>query len=278
MTRPAPIGDALGRSLVTALGADCTSAALVARRVENHRDGPFDFTSLSAIPRGALVRITADFVQRGWLVTAGNNWDRGPNRMPDSLADFLEGAGQMRSVWGNDGRAVAVVTLPNAPSAVAGALPSTGMAHAGLVSTEHALQKVADAAVSTFVIASPFLNLDGLDTAIELFRRSLARSKRLICRCTNKERVCLETRKSVLLELNLDLLDYQLFTEDGFETFHAKVVIADQDLAYVGSANMTLYPKGPLELGVLVDGRAANVVASTVRAIEQISKPIVLTA
>jgi phosphatidylserine/phosphatidylglycerophosphate/cardiolipin synthase-like enzyme len=45
----------------------------------------------------------------------------------------------------------------------------------------------------------------------------------------------------------------------GYETFHAKVLLADDDEAYVGSANMTKWSfEQSLELGVLVRGRAAR--------------------
>jgi phosphatidylserine/phosphatidylglycerophosphate/cardiolipin synthase-like enzyme len=52
----------------------------------------------------------------------------------------------------------------------------------------------------------------------------------------------------------------------GFETFHAKVALADSELAYVGSANMTMFSRHSMELGVLIEGRAARVVANVVRA------------
>jgi phosphatidylserine/phosphatidylglycerophosphate/cardiolipin synthase-like enzyme len=64
--------------------------------------------------------------------------------------------------------------------------------------------------------------------------------------------------------------------DDGRATaFHAKVLIADQDLAYVGSANMTVFARHSMELGILVDGRAARVIANVIRGIEKISIPLV---
>jgi hypothetical protein len=58
--------------------------------------------------------------------------------------------------------------------------------------------------------------------------------------------------------------------------FHAKVALADSDLAYVGSANMTMFSRHSMELGVLVEGRAARVVANVVRAVTKVSHPIPL--
>jgi phosphatidylserine/phosphatidylglycerophosphate/cardiolipin synthase-like enzyme len=62
----------------------------------------------------------------------------------------------------------------------------------------------------------------------------------------------------------------------GCETFHAKVALADSDLAYVGSANMTMFSRHSMELGVLVEGRAARVVANVVRAVTKVAHPIPL--
>ena len=72
------------------------------------------------------------------------------------------------------------------------------------------------------------------------------------------------------------VLDYLVDAGDGYETFHAKVVIADGDLAYVGSANLTRYARHSMELGVLVQGRAARAVSALVRSVERISRPVVL--
>ena len=64
-------------------------------------------------------------------------------------------------------------------------------------------------------------------------------------------------------------------TTRGRITFHAKALLADQDLAYVGSANMTVFARHSMELGILVDGRASRVIANFIRGIEKISIPLV---
>jgi len=59
------------------------------------------------------------------------------------------------------------------------------------------------------------------------------------------------------------------------ETFHAKVLLADNGLAYVGSANVLGSGDGTsLEAGVLVDGRAAQQVTRLVEAILRIARPL----
>jgi hypothetical protein len=120
---------------------------------------------------------------------------------------------------------------------------------------------------------TPFLNDEGLLFALELFRSTRARRRNLIIRRPGSARVAIDRRLLELTHLNVEVLDYTLPVGDGYETFHAKVLLADQDLAYVGSANMTAFARHSMELGILSDGRAAHVVASIVRAVERIATP-----
>jgi phosphatidylserine/phosphatidylglycerophosphate/cardiolipin synthase-like enzyme len=57
------------------------------------------------------------------------------------------------------------------------------------------------------------------------------------------------------------------------ETFRAKIILADQHLAYVGSANMLGSGDGAsLEAGILLDGRGATQVASLVSGVLRIAR------
>jgi hypothetical protein len=76
------------------------------------------------------------------------------------------------------------------------------------------------------------------------------------------------------LSLGVEALDYTVDAGDGFETFHAKVALADNELAYVGSANMTVFARPSMDLGFLVEGRSARVISNVLRAVVKISAPI----
>jgi phosphatidylserine/phosphatidylglycerophosphate/cardiolipin synthase-like enzyme len=167
-----------------------------------------------------------------------------------------------------------VVTMPTAPSAIGPALLGTGLAHAALVSTDEALGRVAGAAVNRLTVMTPFLNSDGLVAALGLFRLTRASQKRLIVRRAGGARAAVRRNWDEIAQLGVEVLDYTLAVGGGYETFHAKVALADQDLAYVGSANMTVFTRHSMELGMLVDGRAARVIANVVRGIERISIPV----
>jgi phosphatidylserine/phosphatidylglycerophosphate/cardiolipin synthase-like enzyme len=149
-----------------------------------------------------------------------------------------------------------------------------GLAYAALVPTQQTFEKLADAAASSFTIMTPFLNEEGLVITLHLFRRTRAHRRHLIIRRSGAARSAVDRGWNDLLHLGVDVLDYTLPVAGGYETFHAKVLLADQDLAYVGSANMTAFARHSMELGILTDGRAARVVASIVRGVERIATPL----
>ena len=275
MSSPSPIGDALAHSLVLALGTDCGTAADVARSMIGRHGSVIDLQNLVIRSAGSLERVTDDFVERGWLSRIAEAWLVGPIQMPVGLPSFLEGAAAMRAIVPDDGRATAVVTMPTAPSAIRPALGGTGLAYAALVATQETFEKVADSAVNSLTIMTPFLNDDGLIVVLNLFRRTRASQRHLIIRRAGGARAAVRRSWEEVARLGVNVLDYTLPTAGGFETFHAKVLLADQDLAYVGSANMTVFAPHSMELGILVDGRAARVIANVIRGIERISIPLV---
>jgi hypothetical protein len=270
----AAIGSDLARSLVLGLGADCPTAAALARVISGRNGTAIDLNNLEGWPTGAIQRVTNDFVSRGWLSPADGGWLVGPSRIPPELASFLEGAAAMRAITPDDGHATAVVTMPPSPSAIGSSLPATGLAHAALVPTKETFERLADAAANSLTIMTPFLNEDGLIIALDLFRRTRASRRNLIMRRAGAARIAVDRSWNELLHLSVDILDYTLPVAGGYETFHAKVLLADQDLAYVGSANMTWFARHSMELGILTDGRAARIVASIVRGIERIATRI----
>lgn len=271
MTCAATIGSDLARSLVIGLGADCGTAAALARVMAGRQGNAIDVFNLADCSPAAIHRVTTDFVTRGWLSRLNTGWLVGPGQIPPGLALFLDGAAAMRAIMPDDGRATAVVTMPPSPSAIGASLPATGLAHAALVTTQETFERLADAAVSSFTIMTPFLNDDGLAIAIDLFRRTHATRKCLIIRRSGAARAAVDRAQKELMHLGVGVLDYTVPVGSGYETFHAKVLLADQDFAYVGSANMTAFARHSMELGILTDGRAARVVASIVRGVERIA-------
>jgi phosphatidylserine/phosphatidylglycerophosphate/cardiolipin synthase-like enzyme len=73
------------------------------------------------------------------------------------------------------------------------------------------------------------------------------------------------------------VFDYAIGKVDapGYETFHAKVVLADRDAAYVGSSNMNKASKErSMELGLVVQGRAAQQIARALDSIMRVADSV----
>lgn len=273
----AQIGLQLGRSLVEQLGDDCGAASVVARAIEASPVGTMlTVASAEGLSAGAFLRVAADFARRGWLVREGGCWKVPMDgALPRGVSAFLEGAASMRTVCTESFGSVAIVTMPPSPSAIANALPGTGLAHAALVGTNDAFERVADAARVSLTVMTPFLNDDGLSWALRLFDRTTAPRRRLIVRGDVRARRVLKAQRAAISGTDIEVLSYAVPAPagDGYETFHAKVLLADSSLAYVGSANLLAYSRHSMELGILTSGRAAVAVASVVRAVEVVATP-----
>lgn len=271
MTAIPGIGEALAQSLVEALGPDCSTGALVARVVQRNPGGGIDVARLHGAPAGAAQRVLRDFASRGWITAEGEGWVCGPGLVPAGVPAFLDGAAAMYATMPHDGRATTVVTFPTSSVGIVRALPRTGFSYAGLMSSEEAFDRIADAETTRLTVLTPFLNNEGLDDVLELFGRTSAPEKNLVVRRYGGALATARARLGELEPLGVEVRNYTVSLPKGFETFHAKVVIADHDLAYVGSANMTRFERRSMELGIMVDGKAAKVVASVVRAVEMVS-------
>lgn len=61
----------------------------------------------------------------------------------------------------------------------------------------------------------------------------------------------------------------------GRETFHAKVVLCDADVAYVGSSNLNSASlEHSMEMGIAVKGKAAADVAIVIEAVLRVAKRV----
>lgn len=77
-----------------------------------------------------------------------------------------------------------------------------------------------------------------------------------------------------LSALKVKVYDYAVDKMDapGYETFHAKVVLADRSTAYVGSSNMNKASKErSMEMGLVVEERAAQQISRVLESIMKVS-------
>lgn len=197
------------------------------------------------------------------------------------LATLLRGAEHFRRLRVETPSLEIAVTMPMAPSRLAQQLPDAPGRPGGYLPTPTAFLRVATAAQDRLVVLMPFINGRGFEWLRDLFQAAgRTTEKYLVLRDVGRYAVDLAVHHADWLRAQrVRVLDYHLsHPTDGsrmlpIETFHAKVVLADDRLAYVGSANMLGSGDGTsLEAGVLVDGRAAVQVARLIDGVLQVAR------
>lgn len=193
------------------------------------------------------------------------------------LAWMLQGASNyIESVHHDTDEVEVVLTKPTRPSELERALREAGYEQVGLVVTGEMFQAMAAGANAQFTVMTPFLDPIGAEALVQLFNRTaLSVERQLILRSnpTGLPDGYLPAANR-LRELGVRVMDYRLERDgEGFETFHAKVVLADRNWAYVGSTNMNQWSLAySMELGVSLKGRAAGRIARVVDAVMRIAK------
>ncbi|RWK26558.1 phospholipase D-like domain-containing protein, partial [Mesorhizobium sp.] len=139
----------------------------------------------------------------------------------------------------------------------------------------------ATAAQSRLVVMMPFIDVRGFEWLRNVFEAANANvEKLLVLRDVDQYAVDLSVHHGEWLRgMRIGIRDYCVAHGRGralpLETFHAKIVLADDRLAYVGSANVLGSGDGTsLEAGVLVDGQAALQVARLIGGVLRIARVI----
>lgn len=197
------------------------------------------------------------------------------------LAPLLRGAQLYRARVHHDADIVEVVlTKPPAPSQVSLHLEGMLQGSRGFRDTRQLLPTIAESASTSLNVMTPFFDEVGAQVVLNLFERTPARDRCLVLRTTKEEQLPpgLPGVRGELAQLGVTVLNFRLDRPDapGNETFHAKVVLADEAAAYVGSSNMNQWSfQYSLELGLYVQGRAAARISALMRAIRAVSGPMV---
>ena len=209
---------------------------------------------------------------------SASDWRAGRQDLHARLAPLLAGAAMYRADVHEDTDVVqVVVTLPPEPSAVALELRNLASGMWGMVDTKEVLPALAERAKRRFCVMTPFIDEVGAPIVRNLFERSRScHRKSLIIRSTPEGELPpgVQAIRRDLDALGVEIRSFRIDRAEsaGYETFHAKVLLADDDEVYVGSANMTRWSfEQSLELGVLVRGKAARTIARVVDAIESVS-------
>ncbi len=162
-----------------------------------------------------------------------------------------------------------VVTTPAETGLFAERVRSDDNLYVRTCPTWETLRDLAERAERSFSVATPFLDREGADMTLDLFKKVGSNvEKHLILRFVRdpENRSCirgLDYIESDLQRLGVHVHDFVLTGELGQkETFHAKIVLKDRDRAYVGSANLTR--EHSVEVGLLVFAEAAEGIAKII--------------
>jgi phosphatidylserine/phosphatidylglycerophosphate/cardiolipin synthase-like enzyme len=171
-----------------------------------------------------------------------------------------------------------VLTPPGLPSQLGEALRLRGWVEADLEHTEATLQHLAREARVRLAVLSPFMDAVGASNVVALFKATeTSVSRVLVTRCQDGVvPPALIAAMPDLAALGVAVHNYWLPRPGGgYETFHAKAVLADSRMAYLGSANMTYASLSvSMELGTLLRGESARTLASVMDSILSIA-PII---
>ncbi len=146
----------------------------------------------------------------------------------------------------------------------------------GFRDTKQLLPVIAESARNSFGVMTPFFDEVGAKIVLNLFERAKVADKYLILRTSKEGRPPpgLAVVREALSGLGVEILNFRLDRSDSIanETFHAKVVLADADAAYVGSSNMNQWSfEYSLELGLHVRGKSAAMISRLIQAVRAVS-------
>lgn len=197
------------------------------------------------------------------------------------LTEVLRGAECYRRLRLDAQTVEVAVTMPMPPSHLEPRLGSAPGRPGGYLPTQEAFLRVARAARSQLVVVSPFFDSRGFSWLKQVMcAASPVTSKIVVLREADRYAAELGVHHAQWLrETRVAVFDYHLSHAPGsgrplpFETFHAKLLLADEKLAYVGSANVLGSGDGTsLETGVLIDGPAATQIARLVGGILSVAR------
>ena len=171
----------------------------------------------------------------------------------------------------------AIITLPKASTALRAALRDLPDSY----ETRDGFAHVAARARTRLVFLVPFIDAAGADALCRMLSESAARELKIVVRPDSRGERHYLRHAARLKAAGATLLEYWLERDSGdapglpAETFHAKVVLADQDVVYVGSSNLLASSlDGGLECGVLVEGESALPFRDIVDAVVSVARPV----
>lgn len=199
------------------------------------------------------------------------------------LAHILTGAEHFRRMRLNPIISEVAVTMPLVPSFLEKELATTLERPGGYLTTKAAFMKIAQSASRRLVVVTPFIDSGGFRWLRRVFEATRPECQRIVV-LRNADQYSVElgvNHVEWLRALQVSVRDYYLSHNPvsgravPIETFHAKLIVADDVLAYIGSANMLHSSEElSLETGILVGGVSAADMSRLVDAVLRVARSL----
>jgi hypothetical protein len=196
-------------------------------------------------------------------------------------AAVLRGVAYARYRQRDSNQVEITLSPPAHPSLLMEILPKKGFSWTRLFDTKDSLIELASQAERRLAVISPFLDSEGLQWIAQLFETTSKKSleRLMIVRGRDQtENTLLSSHRSQFASYGVKIFGYSIAHDPGLrtptvETFHAKILLADDDKAYIGSANMTRWSRDfSMECGVILRGPSVKPVATLVDAVIGVSE------
>jgi len=254
-------------------------AVLPADSVQSHRS-LVDFAQLGVTEEGATRSLLERSVGLG-LVEAtplGFKPSAGAHMRFQRLAFALHAIEYYRSFIHRDSTVAQVVlTKPPQPSLLGEKLTGLGWRTTDIEPTQHAFHGMVRAAQRRVVVMTPFFDSTGAIWLKEMLSCATPGVERILVLRSLDDRsrqdypFGFDTISAWLKSQGVGVFNYSITRVNGKrETFHAKVILCDRSSAYLGSSNVTAASlEHSMEMGAVLDGRAAAKVADVIDAVLQ---------
>lgn len=170
-----------------------------------------------------------------------------------------------------------VMTTPKEPSLLKKELSKLGANKSLIKWTTEAFEDLVRKAQKEIIVMTPFLDRAGANLLLRLIKAKGDNVKvTVILRfLESRNSEIYDEIRADLEESNVKVFDYSIEREGTklLETFHAKVILADNNYCYLGSSNLDKYSiDNSMELGALITGESVRLLKALMNIIISISK------
>lgn len=170
-----------------------------------------------------------------------------------------------------------VMTTPKEPSILKKELSKLGADKSLIRWTTEAFEDLVRKARKEIIIMTPFLDSAGAELLLKLVHAKKTDVKMTVILrfLESRNSEIFNEIRGELFRADVKVVDYSL-ERDGSrmqETFHAKVILADDNYCYLGSSNLDKYSiENSMELGALITGSSVKLLKKLMNIIITISK------